>query len=518
MEDLQITKEVLHSKIVRMVGGAIGAENPALSIENWVATGKKAKEIMLNYERKITDKMKETGTLPHSLLELCSDPKKPEYCHVMRKVGHHTASLTPMQSILTDKRNYSDEEKLSIRLTALIMYKTMVEKQSLEEALQATIRNQDQSIRRTNNNFVKDDLKRLEGENIFNSNTKITTSNENISGMLGLKVRTDIFEDFAISVNTENIHKRKVAPVEVNNEEGELKIKENEENKNYSRPVEVKTEDSLENNEEWFNARRMILGLKNNENKKQKLHATEKVDINNLKDNSEVQKSITSTAIDIKTIKTGELLLGSSFKSDEKSSYDINQKMTSNSAQKKGNMMEKKRIAGDNTIKNTIHNLELVESQTSRTIKFSNHMKDAVKTECQVCKKIVTFRSMRSHTRLLHDTTITEYKKQHGDLKDHIIEAVYHKCGICDKAILLDSDVIAPHTRLHGISHKEYSLKYLILTQNIDSITQKESTDTSESAKAPKPTVQPKIFDLNSLKTKSSVEILMELEEMVAIT
>jgi len=41
-----------------------------------------------------------------------------------------------------------------------------------------------------------------------------------------------------------------------------------------------------------------------------------------------------------------------------------------------------------------------------------------------------------------------------------MIEKVYHRCGICQQAVLLDSDDIAFHLKkLHDITHKDYNSK-----------------------------------------------------------
>jgi hypothetical protein len=95
--------------------------------------------------------------------------------------------------------------------------------------------------------------------------------------------------------------------------------------------------------------------------------------------------------------------------------------------------------------------------------KFSDSMKDAVQTVCQICRSVETFVNMRGHTRKAHGVSITDYKSQHGLLIDHMVEAVYHRCGVCSKAILLNGDNIAPHAKSHSMTHKEYTAKYMTL-------------------------------------------------------
>ena len=103
-----------------------------------------------------------------------------------------------------------------------------------------------------------------------------------------------------------------------------------------------------------------------------------------------------------------------------------------------------------------------------RSTRYSNHMKDNVQSYCQICKVPQTFTKMRSHTKSRHGISITDYKKQYGLLVENIVEAIYHKCGICNKGILLDGDTLATHARFHGVTHKAYSEKYITLRTQDD--------------------------------------------------
>ena len=94
---------------------------------------------------------------------------------------------------------------------------------------------------------------------------------------------------------------------------------------------------------------------------------------------------------------------------------------------------------------------------------FSNHMKDAVQAVCQLCGSIEKFNQMRMHTKKVHGTSISAYKDRFGPLIDHLVEAVYHRCGVCAKTLLLDADVIYPHAKQHGISFKAYTSLYMNL-------------------------------------------------------
>ena len=98
--------------------------------------------------------------------------------------------------------------------------------------------------------------------------------------------------------------------------------------------------------------------------------------------------------------------------------------------------------------------------------RFSNNLKDAVRTICQVCQASVTLLTMRSHTRNKHNMDIKEYRNVFGDPKNQMVEVVKHRCGICSEELLLHCDVISPHVKKHKITHSEYTKKYMVLINN----------------------------------------------------
>ena len=101
-----------------------------------------------------------------------------------------------------------------------------------------------------------------------------------------------------------------------------------------------------------------------------------------------------------------------------------------------------------------------------KSVRFSNNLKDAVRTICQVCQASVTLLTMRSHTRNKHNMDIKEYRKEFGDPKNQMVEEVKHRCGICSEELLLHCDVITPHVKKHNITHSEYTKKYMVLSNN----------------------------------------------------
>ena len=101
------------------------------------------------------------------------------------------------------------------------------------------------------------------------------------------------------------------------------------------------------------------------------------------------------------------------------------------------------------------------QSTDSENQRFSNCMRDAVRSICQICGSTETWNNMRNHTKKIHGIRITAYKQKYGQLTEHLVEKVFHKCGVCGRVLLLDPDILAPHVRNHGMSHKHYSAKYM---------------------------------------------------------
>ena len=131
-------------------------------------------------------------------------------------------------------------------------------------------------------------------------------------------------------------------------------------------------------------------------------------------------------------------------------------------------------------------------------VRLSNNIKDAVKTVCQVCKTEVPFDNMRGHTKREHEMGISEYKLTFGQLDDNLVEAVFHKCKLCSDKFLLSADGIAKHARLHRITHREFSSRFIVL----------------RGATAPTAEVETLETRLNRM---SSEELLKELDLMIAL-
>jgi len=101
-----------------------------------------------------------------------------------------------------------------------------------------------------------------------------------------------------------------------------------------------------------------------------------------------------------------------------------------------------------------------VDIPKEKDCKLSDDLADCVRTFCKVCGSSFTLTHMRTHTLSQHQMQITKYKEVYGPFE--IIEKVFHKCHICDKLVLLDSDALGGHIKgVHKMKEREYKEKYL---------------------------------------------------------
>merc|ERR1719187_760041 len=64
--------------------------------------------------------------------------------------------------------------------------------------------------------------------------------------------------------------------------------------------------------------------------------------------------------------------------------------------------------------------------------------------------------------------SIADYKEKYGNHRTQIIDEIYHECGLCAEAILLDSDDIAHHLKkCHQITHKDYNSRFMTLMKDV---------------------------------------------------
>jgi len=111
--------------------------------------------------------------------------------------------------------------------------------------------------------------------------------------------------------------------------------------------------------------------------------------------------------------------------------------------------------------------MRVLKNLDESELKLSNDMADACRTHCKLCDDAVKLVAMRNHTRKRHGMTITQYKAQFG-VEYQIIEKIFHKCGICEKVIILCSDSVATHLKTpgHNMSHKLYNQKFMVTRAN----------------------------------------------------
>jgi len=109
------------------------------------------------------------------------------------------------------------------------------------------------------------------------------------------------------------------------------------------------------------------------------------------------------------------------------------------------------------------HFLERIQDRDIHGNLISNDFADYTLVECKICLIHTPMTRLRSHTKSTHKVTITEYKAQFGPDLFPIVP-VYHRCGICEELVLLDSDHIAVHLKRpgHFITHKNYNDGYMV--------------------------------------------------------
>ena len=98
---------------------------------------------------------------------------------------------------------------------------------------------------------------------------------------------------------------------------------------------------------------------------------------------------------------------------------------------------------------------------------ISNDIADYTCVECQICEVHIPMTRLRTHTKSHHQMTITEYKERFGS-ELIPVEIVWHRCGVCEELVMLDSDHIAVHLKRGGhprITHKDYNDQYMVDTR-----------------------------------------------------
>ena len=254
-------------------------------------------------------------------------------------------------------------------------------------------------------------------------------------------------EKFVMLSNTNELIKNQGESIEK-----ESKTESEKDHYTSSTDTEDKENNTIDNGEDWFDARKFLLQMNSSSNKRQKLSFP----------NCSTGKDSSDITVNVK---------------------DVNATSTTATENSK-----KLRISN--------HTKGATTTEISTSLKFSNNTKDVVQTICQLCKGHYYFVNMRVHTRKVHKLSISDYKAKYGNLDRNIVEEIYHKCGICSKALLFDSDSMVLHTKKHGLTHKEYSSRYLTLVK-------------PQHAKSSEPKEK-------SYKDLSAQELLEQLQNMIA--
>ena len=98
---------------------------------------------------------------------------------------------------------------------------------------------------------------------------------------------------------------------------------------------------------------------------------------------------------------------------------------------------------------------------------ISNDLADYTLVECAICNVHLPMTRLRSHTKSLHKVTITEYKAMFGSGLAPLA-VVWHRCGICQQLLMLDSDHVAVHLKSGGhprITHRDYNEAFMVDTR-----------------------------------------------------
>ena len=145
---------------------------------------------------------------------------------------------------------------------------------------------------------------------------------------------------------------------------------------------------------------------------------------------------------------------------------------------------------------------------------FSNNMRDAVQTTCKICHNNYTLTAMRSHTRKLHNMTISKYKEAYGQLD--IFKPIYHKCGLCSFVIILDSDLIMAHLRVkHSITHASYNAQFMVTAKG------NQSQNRKQKDKIPDVILEPIMklskYSKDDLRNMSTIQFLQLLDKVFKV-
>ena len=93
---------------------------------------------------------------------------------------------------------------------------------------------------------------------------------------------------------------------------------------------------------------------------------------------------------------------------------------------------------------------------------YSNSPLDSCRIFCCFCDKVVGLSSLGKHINNTHQVTFKEYKALFGNPWHQMIKLVFHKCCLCRKAILINTDDLSKHMKkAHQTSFKDYLIRFM---------------------------------------------------------
>ena len=93
---------------------------------------------------------------------------------------------------------------------------------------------------------------------------------------------------------------------------------------------------------------------------------------------------------------------------------------------------------------------------------FSSNPMNSCKVFCCFCDKVVSLSGLGKHVNSTHQVTLKEYKALFGNPRNQVIKLVFHKCSICRKVLLLNTDDMSKHMKKsHQLAYKDYMIKFM---------------------------------------------------------
>ena len=93
---------------------------------------------------------------------------------------------------------------------------------------------------------------------------------------------------------------------------------------------------------------------------------------------------------------------------------------------------------------------------------FSSNPMNSCKVFCCFCDKVVSLSGLGKHVNNTHRVMLKEYKALFGNPRNQIIKLVFHKCEICKKVLLLNTDDMSKHMKkAHQLAYKDYMIRYM---------------------------------------------------------